>query len=598
MNLKQQADLAVQALQQGLWPEAIHHVQLALQASPQHPELLHILALALKGQGYLSQSQQAFEFCLQLQPSHAIARGNFANMLKQQGRFAEAERHYKQALEDQPSHHDARRNLAIMLGLNMQRYDEALDLLAHDETPAVILIQADIKHAKGETSDALALVESLLQRFGDTPEILLKRAQMLRDLGQSSNAFSDLKAKASLFIHDVDYLYLLACLSYDLKRWKECEDLLLKVIHLNPEKLEAHQTLNQLYWEQSRDTDFLVSYQRLRHLKAYTPAARLNEVATLIHTTQLEKASDLLIEGLSIDGNLAEYRHALGAIASRQGNLEEAEKQLQLAANAAPENARWQIDLSSIYIKQGLYVNALKCLNRVADQLPNNQEIWAYKGLCWRLLGDERFDWLYDHRLIDYRPLPIPKNYDNAEHFFSSLAESLSHLHLATRQPLDQSVAGGTQTMGNLFIQQDPVIQDYRNALQKRVARFLQSLPKGDASHPFFRRLTQDFRFAGAWSVNLHGDGFHTNHVHPEGWLSGPCYVAVPDICHKDDPLQQGWVILGETSLELGDREHVLKAICPEVGMSLLFPSYMWHGTRPFVSSQRRMTAPVDVLPV
>lgn len=598
MNLQQQANLAVQALQQGAWSEAIHHAQSALQGSPQHPELLHILALALKGLGHFDQSQQAFEFCLQRQPSHAVARGNFANMLNQQGRFAEAEQHYKQALEDQPSHHDARRNLAIMLGLYMQRHDEALDILARDETPDVVLIRADIKHAKGETSDALALVESLRDQLGDKPEILLKRAQMQRDLGQSSDAFRDLKAKASLFIHNVDYMYLLACLCYDLKHWEECEDLLLQVINMSPEKLDAHQTLNQLYWEQSRDTDFLTSYQRLRHSNVYTPAARLNEVATLIQTTQLNKAVELLNEGLKLDGNLAEYRHALGAIASRQGKLEEAEKHLQLAANAAPENPRWQIDLASIYIKQGLYVNAQKCINRVADKLPNNQEIWAYKGLCWRLLGDDRFDWLYDHRLIDYRPLPIPGNYDNSEHFFSCLAESLSRLHLATRQPLDQSVAGGTQTMGNLFLQQDPVIQDYRSALQKRVSKFLQSLPKGDTSHPFFRRLRQDFRFAGAWSVNLHGDGFHTNHVHPEGWLSGPCYVEVPDICHTGDPLQQGWVILGETSLELGDREHILKAICPEIGMSLLFPSYMWHGTRPFASSQRRMTAPVDVLPV
>jgi len=312
----------------------------------------------------------------------------------------------------------------------------------------------------------------------------------------------------------------------------------------------------------------------------------------------LDHAKELLNEGLKQDGNLAEYRLALGAIASRQDRLDEAENQLRIAADAAPDSPRWQMDLASIFIKLGNYSGALQRLERVSSIVPNNQEVWAYKGLCWRLTGNEKLAWLYDDRLIDYRPLPVPANYDNAEHFFACLADSLSKLHTSTRQPLDQSVAGGTQSMGNLFIQTDPVIHDYRSAMQQRVGDFLASLPREDMTHPFYRRLSSSFRFAGAWSVNLQGDGYHTNHVHPEGWLSGPCYVDVPQICSADDPKQQGWVILGETSLQLGEREQVYKALCPQIGWSLLFPSYMWHGTRRFESSQRRMTAPIDVLPL
>ncbi len=598
MNLQQHANAAVQALQQGAWHLAVQHSQAALQASPKHPELLHILAMALKGAGHFPQAQQAFEFCLQQQPQHAIARGNFANMLYQLERFSEAEQHYKQALKDKPQHGDAVRNFAMMLGLKLQRYDEALVLLEAANDPAALILSADIQHAKGETADALTLVDGVLAQYGDETSVLLKRARMQRDLGQSFEALQQLAEKSTLFDQDPNYDFLMGCLNYDIENWSDCERYLLRALDSQSENLEAHQALNQLYWEQSRDSDFLQSYQRLRQANRYTPSVRLNEVATLIQTNQLDEAKHLLEEGLAKDGKLAEYHHALGAITSRQDQLDVAEHHLRIAADADRDRPRWQMDLASIFIKRGDYHDALARLDDIAVRLPNNQEIWAYKGLCWRLLGDDRFNWLYDERLIDYRPLPVPSNYDNGEHFFSQLASSLSRLHRATRQPLDQSVAGGTQTMGNLFVQQDAVIQDYRCAMQQRIASFLAGLPKGDNEHPFYRRLAQSFRFAGAWSVNLQGDGFHTNHVHPEGWLSGPCYVDVPDICHPDDTKQQGWVILGETSLKLGDREQVMQALCPQIGMSLLFPSYMWHGTRPFDSPQRRMTAPIDVLPI
>ena len=598
MNIQQEANAAIQAMQRGSWHQAIQHAQAALQASPRHPELLHILAMALKGASLFEQAQQAFEFCLQLQPKHAVARGNYANMLYQLERFQEAEKHYRQTILDQPKHADAKRNLAMMLGLKMQRYDDALGLLGETTDPAEILLKADIKQAKGETADALLLVEQVLQQLGEEPLVILKKARMQRDLGQSAEALAYLQERAGMFEGNPDYAYLLGCLNYDLGEWQACEDQLQMALNINPLMLEAHQALNQLFWEQSRDKDFLNSYQLLRKINHYDPAARLNEVATLIQTEHLEQAQELLNEGLKRDGNLAEYRHALGAIVGRKGMLEQAESHLRFAADAAPDSPRLQIDLANIFIKLGDYSSALERLERVAAIVPNNQEVWAYKGLCWRLCGDEKFHWLYDERLIDYRPLAIPANYDNAEHFFASLADSLSKLHTSSRQPLDQSVTGGTQSMGNLFVQTDPVIQDYRSAMQQRVSDFLASLPREDMTHPFYRRLTSSFRFAGAWSVSLQGDGYHTNHVHPEGWLSGPCYVDVPQICSVDDPQQQGWVILGETSLQLGEREQVYKALCPQIGWSLLFPSYMWHGTRRFESSQRRMTAPIDVLPL
>lgn len=598
MNLQQRANLAVQALQKGAWAEAINHAKTALAISPQHPELLHILAMSLRGAGYFPQAEQAFKYCLQIEPGHVVAAGNYANLLFQQERYAEAEALYRLAIKPEKANVDANRNLANLLGLKLGRFDEAIHLLEDDASASAQRILADIKHKKGETQDALKIIETLLTEYGPQVDLLLRLGHFMRDLGLSEQAIAKLHPHVETMANRADYYHLMGCLNYDIGEWTTAENLLQVAIELSPGMLEAHRALSQLYWEQARDDDFLLSYRRLKQDGKYTPAVRMNEVSTLVQTKQFDHARNLLVEGLKSDGNLADYRHALGAIECRESNLELARGHLQAAAEAMPENNRWQIDLASVLIQLGNYKDAFKKLEHAGNQLPDNQEIWAYKGLCWRLTGDERFHWLYDERLIDYQPLPIPEGFDNSEHFFAALAESLGKLHTASRQPLDQSVAGGTQSMGNLFVQRDPVIQAYRAALQQRISDFLYALPKGDDQHPFYRRLRGDFRFAGAWSVSLLGDGYHTNHVHPEGWLSGPCYVEVPSVCSPEDDSQQGWVILGETSLNLGEREKVLRAICPSVGMSLLFPSYMWHGTRPFKSSQRRVTAPIDVLPI
>lgn len=600
MNLQQIADAAVKSLQAGDWQRAVQYAEQALKLSPDHPELFHILAMALKKGGKLESAVQAFQSCLQRQPKHAIARGNFANLLYQIGDYANAENQYKQVLLDKPDHLDAAKNLALMLGLKLQRYDEAIQVLDRFSDPTCRLISADILAKKGEQQTALEMVDSLLKLAPDNVELLLRRGRLLRELGFSKQAIQELEKFSDRLADHPEYHYLMACLNYDENHPAETERLLLKTLDRQPHNLDAHQVLNQLYWEEQRDDKFLDSYQRLRQAQQYDVAARMSELTSLFNAKQLDRAEALIVEGRRTDGDLPQYLHAEGALASRRNDLESAERLLRQAAQQEPNLPRWQFDLASVLIKRGHYQEALAHLEPMLNIVPNNQELWAYIGLCWRLLGDERYHWLHDYeRLVDYRPLPIPDNYDNAEHFFSALQTSLKLLHKSSRQPLDQSVDGGTQSMGNLFAQQDTVIQDYKNALQQRVQRYLDELPKGDMAHPFYRRLTGKFRFSGAWSVCLSGEGFHTNHVHPEGWLSGPCYINVPSICRPDDPEQKGWVIMGETTLDLKEREHTALALCPEQGMSLLFPSYIWHGTRKFyLEGEERVTAPCDVMPL
>ena len=119
---------------------------------------------------------------------------------------------------------------------------------------------------------------------------------------------------------------------------------------------------------------------------------------------------------------------------------------------------------------------------------------------------------------------------------------------------------------------------------------------KEDARHPLYRRRGREMEYSASWSSRLHDCGFHTNHVHPKGWISSCYYVALPDAV-ADAEGKQGWIKFGEPDFDAGlagpDPPHDPAAGGPLV----LFPSYMWHGTVPFRSQDARTTIAFDVVP-
>mgnify|MGYP006206063359 CR=1 FL=1 len=96
--------------------------------------------------------------------------------------------------------------------------------------------------------------------------------------------------------------------------------------------------------------------------------------------------------------------------------------------------------------------------------------------------------------------------------------------------------------------------------------------------------------------MRLSSAGYHTNHMHPEGWMSSALYVALPDEV-RSARNQAGHIQFG---VPLLDRDLALsprRVLKPGVGRLVLFPSYMWHGTIPFHSQQPRLTVAFDLLP-
>lgn len=217
--------------------------------------------------------------------------------------------------------------------------------------------------------------------------------------------------------------------------------------------------------------------------------------------------------------------------------------------------------------------------------------VWPYAAIAWRLAGDPRHDWLVGApqlvREFDLRDKLPP---------LDDLADHLRSLHIANGEYRDQSVRGGTQTDGPLFCRIDPMTGALRAAIVGAVEAYADSLPPLDAKHPLLAlRRDRRVRFAGSWSVRLRGGGYHANHVHPQGWISSALYIALPAE-RGDDAPHAGWLALGEPQAALGLALPPTRLVQPAPGRLILFPSWLWHGTRPF-SAGERLTVAFDVAP-
>lgn len=607
MHAQQYLQAAISAFSQGEPERAAQLARQVLQLVAEQPDALHLLALCARSLGQTDDALNCFKRSLSANPAQSVVWSNYGNLLQQLEHLDAAEQAYQRALTLAPQQADTWLNAGLLAlrrqrpTLAQERLQQALQLRPDDSR--IYSALANAAQQLQQTDKALALLAAGLERWPAQPQLVLQQVRLLRDSQQPVAATAIVQQQLAQMPTDAELHFTLGCLHYDLGENKAAEQALLQAISLQPLHIAAHEALNQLYWEAPDHPQFLQVTRQILATQPNALALRYCAVTLLLQSGNDTDAAYLLHEGLQIHGPVPELLHALGVQADKRGDLAQA-LALNSQALAQPQLAvalkvRLLTDAGVYHLKQHALSAAEQKLLQAQTLAPTDQEIWAHLGTCWRLQGNPKAHWLNDYAtLIDARPLPTPAGYQNLAEFLAELVPVIRQLHTNSRQPLDQSVRGGTQTLGRLLAEPHPLIQLLKTALEQRINEYLQRLPS-DVHHPLLSRNHGQFRFSGSWSVQLGQHGFHTNHVHPQGWLSACTYLELPQSVQQDDPQRQGWLKLGETSLGLGTHDVVAQAICPTPGLVVLFPSFVWHGTYPFISptNEHRLTAPCDIMP-
>lgn len=600
-----QLSSAATELQRGQAATALAIVRDVLTRSPESSDALHLLALSSKATGDRATAEKAFREASTRAPADANILNNYANFLLATGAARDAIPLYRRAVSAAPSHADAWMNLGLAhIELNEPTDAQAALNRATQLRPSrsaawqamgtARRMAGDLEGAEGALRRAVVADShngAAWTNLGVVRRLLGDPAEALRCYAQARGAnftgaeLADAQASAHL----------------DLGEANVALEQTRRLVAIYPHYPAGHSMLAQILWEHGEDLspgeDAIAVFSEAAAKQPGNHPLRRELIRFLLDAGAPEKALAEL-DALQAAGGPA-------LIASRARVLEMLGRTAEADELFRQSRPTMQRDAGflSLYARHLLRTRqpdqAAAVASEALDADPSHQAALSYLGVAWRMMGDPREEWLCGYeRFVRVVPVETPSGFASQSEFLAILEAALTELHVARREPVNQSVRGGSQTSGNLFGRPQPVLRAFRDAAAAAVARYVAELPE-DASHPFLRRRSDRVRFVGSWSVRLRSSGRHANHFHQQGWISSAFYVALPpSVLHAPEGAHDGWIQFGQPPVDLGLDLAPRRVIQPEPGKLVLFPSYLWHGTLPFNDPEPRLTIAFDAVPM
>lgn len=560
---------AAAAAASGQYAAAEQHYRRALTLAPGDPRIAVSLGFLLRQLQRPAEAKAQFAAVIQHEPALAEAHYGLGLACQDMMNMVGAEAAYRAALALKPGLLPATLGLATVCNFT-SRSDEALALLAQAAPPdarigAAIEQQRGIaRQAKEQNHAALTHFEGALALEPGLAEAAHSRAVALQSLGRDEEALEGLR----------------------------------RVVRENPAYIMAHDTLNQLLYRLKRDDEFLCSYDEAAVKLPAMPHIALAKAAFLVRSERHSEALELYEHALKLAPGEPVVLQGRAMAQLQLQQVDAAIASYEEGLKRAPEDLNMLTGVAVAYLIARAPKKAEDAALRALNLAPANQAGLGVLSTAWRLMDDGReFDLNRYDDFIQPFDLEPPPGFSDMAAFCAELDRWLDTQHGDEREHINQSLRGGTQTMGDLLRPgRNPLLDGLRQRIEEAVRGYIAGLPQ-DGRHPFLRWRGQNFLISGSWSSRLKDRGFHANHLHPAGWISSAFYVALPETVH-DSNAREGWIKFGEPSYDVGLRDPVRRAVQPRVGRLVLFPSYMWHGTIPFHAPQNRTTIAFDAIPV
>ncbi len=569
-----------------------------IAAHPRDPNARLRLGQHLHQSGNLPAAEAAYRAGLKLDRGHPGLAITLADLLDATGRPAEAIRTLRTALEARRRDPSIATRLARSLIAAGQSADaiRTLATLASAARPdhAVLAEQAAAYKALSLPDRALATNQRAAALYPESAVAHHNLAAHLGDHGQfaaaEQSAARALAAAGQAQSPQTWLVYARALLGAG--KLDESERAFREALRRAPNFLDAHRDLAQLVWMRTADPRAAIA--------TLDPAIQANPHHALFglraHILQSaghpEAAYTTLQQAIGLHPNEPVLHLAAAQLAPLAGQTAHSIPLAERAAALLGNDDAAQTALAAACLAGGDPARAAAIAAGLAARHPNDQRAHAYLATAWRLLGDPRYAALYDYpNLVRAWQMDTPDGWPNLAAYLADLTEALGGLHPYRTHPLGQSVRHGSQAT-HLLASGNPVIRAFFQAIDGPIRRHVAAL--GPGTDPLRARNTGRTSFHGAWSVRLRPGGFHADHIHPEGWLSSACYIALPDTPGEG---REAWIKFGEPGLPTAPALGAEHFVQPQPGMLVLFPSYMWHGTVPFRSDGVRLSIAFDLVP-
>lgn len=551
------------------------------------PDQWRYRALAAERGGDRAHARTLIERGLAEHPGDADLANSAANFAMRAGDFAAAANLFQTAATLKPDSLEYALNQAIALN-RLERFAEALAVLsgvgeAGKRVARFCSTRATAERGAGNLRTAGEWFDRCLALEPAHVRALHGRARLALERGED-DALARFDSALTVNQGDAD-LWLGRAQALDVAgRTDEAREIAEALVIQAPQWPHGTRFLAQLKLA-ADEADYDCHYAAAAEKLPQDPNIRADHAELLAGQDRFLEAADVLARARQDFPAIGRFALLEAVHAGAAGDDDRAEA---IWNTLSAETAEERLHLARHRLRRGELERAEDLLDALVRDDPRSIGAWALRGVLWRLTSDAREAWLHrQDGLIALIPL------HDADQVLPPAIARLHELHETSAFPLGQSLRGGTQTRALLFERAEPEFSALRYAIVSTLKSYRDGLPATDPEHPILRHRNSQWSVGGSWSVRLAGGGDrHASHFHPLGTISSALYIESPLVGGADP--QAGWLELGRPPDNLRTDLEPLTAFPPRAGHLALFPSTLYHGTRPF-SRGRRLTVAFDV---
>lgn len=312
---------------------------------------------------------------------------------------------------------------------------------------------------------------------------------------------------------------------------------------------------------------------------------------------QMARAMACLEAAQQLDPENPDVYHHMGVIALEEGDPQCAHKNL-IRANALRANDPDILaNLGVVLHACGDIARAEECLGRCLALDPENTHaLSALATLYLDSNASDKYRAFSDFETyVSASAPPVPNGEGLRDGFLSNLESEIRRCPSLRDAPLHRSTVAGEST-DSMTGDAGTAMECLRTMFVTEAQSYAARLSCAD-DHPLAKLKNRAFTTC-MWGNILGAGGHQDSHNHPDAWLSGIYYVSVPDEVGGPDSGQNGWVEFGRPRMEYYGADQLdIRLIKPQVGMMILFPSYIWHRTLPLAGDAPRISVAIDFIP-
>jgi tetratricopeptide (TPR) repeat protein len=591
LTIQQAIDLAVQHHKAGELPKAESIYNQILQSDPNQPVALHLLGVIAHQVGKNDFAVDLITKALAVKPDYAEAYSNLGNALHGLGKLDEAMDSYNKAIDIKPDNAEAHSNLGNTLK-DLGKIDEAV--ASYNKALDIKPDYADAHSNLGNALQLLGKLEEAMGSYNKAIDIKPDNAEAHYNLGNALQGFAKVDGVVASYNKAIaikyDYVEASSNLGNTLKNLGKVAEAVASysnALAIKPDYAEAHNNLGNALNDLGKLEEALISFNKAIAIKPDYAEAYNNLGNALNDLGRIDEAVISYNDTLSIKPDYVQVHENLGVALKKGGNFEEASRSFDLSQSKDSQAQSLEC-LYSLKKYTGFYLKLDKLIKTDTTNI---------RAAAISAFASQQLDRADPYPFCN-KPMELIRVYESLEGLGddSRLLQGLvaeSKNRAIAWNPREKTTKNGYQSHSDLFNNPKGFLADLSKIIWSSIEVYRSELSSQNCD--FIRMFPKEGGLIG-WFVRLKKEGHQTEHIHPDGWLSGVIYLKVPKVRNRE-----------EGSIEFGlwgydypilNENYPRKRIHPKNGDLVLFPSSLFHRTIPFHCDDERVCIAFDLIPI